>query len=144
MFRLIILSIVFLGSTVPSQAQFIPGTDRRQGVILEGNWQSCLEEGLYNEKVYDGKWSGIKDFEFHMGPKYQFALFLGIQNDHRDHNSFENILEPYDLVPNNGQASYIWLVNQMRIEVRLAGGSRSDCESWYILITRSELKPKSR
>ena len=64
--------------------------------LLEGNWQSCREgDGQYSERVYDGKWPGIGPFELHMGPYHEFALFRGIQDAHRDHNSSDNLLKPY-------------------------------------------------
>ena len=77
-----------LGTATLGHAQlFRPFTDRSRA-MLEGNWQSCREaDGQYAERVYDGRWPGMEPFELHMGPYHEFALFRGIQDDHRDHTS---------------------------------------------------------
>ena len=72
--------------------QFISFSDRTRA-ILEGNWQSCREaDGMYAERVYDAKLPGGETFELHMGPFREFALFRGIQDDHREHSSADNLL----------------------------------------------------
>jgi hypothetical protein len=128
-----------LGMASLSQAQlFSPFTDRTQA-MLEGNWQSCREaDGQYAERIYDGKWGGIGEFELHMGPYHEFALFRGIQDEHRDHTSAENLLKPFnvEIVANRGKKS--WDVAGLRLEVALAGGSREDCESWFVTLKRLE------
>ena len=46
--------------------------------ILEGNWQSCRErDGQYTERVYDHVVNGVGQFEVHMGPRREFAIFTG-------------------------------------------------------------------
>ena len=127
-----------LGITSIAQAQlFRPFTDRKTA-LLEGNWQSCREDdGTYAERVYDGRWAGLPPFELHMGPYHEFALYHGIQDAHRDHASAENLLKPYnvELVANN--AKHVWDVNGLHLEVVLAGGSREECESWFVTLKRS-------
>ena len=56
-------------------AQFTPySSDPRN--ILEGNWQSCRErDGQYTERVYDHLVNGVGQFEVHMGPRREFAIF---------------------------------------------------------------------
>jgi hypothetical protein len=107
--------------------------------LLEGNWQSCREaDGQYSERVYDGKWPGMQPFELHMGPYHEFALFRGIQNEHRDHASTENLLKPttVQVVDNRGTQS--WDIAGIHLQVALAGGSREDCESWFVSLKRSK------
>jgi hypothetical protein len=127
-----------LGAAGLASAQlFRPFTDRTNA-MLEGNWQSCREnDGQYAERVYDGRWSGMEPFELHMGPYHEFGLFRGIQDAHRDHASAENLLKPYnvELVANN--AKHVWDVNGLHLEVVLAGGSREECESWFVTLKRS-------
>lgn len=129
---------VSLGAASLVSAQlFRPFSDHSRA-LLEGNWQSCREaDGHYAERVYDGRWPGMEPFELHMGPYHEFALFRGIQDGHRDHDSSQNLLKPYtvELVANN--AKHIWEVNGLHLEVVLAGGSREDCESWFVTLTRS-------
>lgn len=128
---------VCLGGAALGRAQFTSFNDRRQS-MLEGTWQSCREsDGQYSERVYEGKWSGMAPFELHFGPYHEFSLFRGIQQDHRDHSSTENLLAPHtvDVVAN--RAGQTWEVAGLHLEVKLAGGSRDDCESWYVKMTRS-------
>jgi hypothetical protein len=105
--------------------------------VLEGNWQSCREaDGGYSERVYDHKVNGVPKFEVHMGPKREFAIFAGVQDEHRDHDSPANLLKPYRLDVDGNLASHEWKIPSLNLvfSVTLAGGSRSDCESWYVLL----------
>jgi hypothetical protein len=127
-----------LGAATLGRAQlFRPFTDRSQ-TMLEGNWQSCREsDGQYAERVYDGRWQGLDPFELHMGPYHDFALFRGIQDEHRDHDSANNLLRPHklDVIANNSK--HAWDVNGLHLEVVLAGGSREECESWFVTLKRA-------
>src|SRR5438477_11347631 len=104
--------------------------------ILEGNWQSCRQaDGSYAERVYDHKVNGVSKFEVHMGPKREFAIFEGVQDEHREHGAPANLLAPYRLDVDGNLASHEWRIPSLNLvfTVTLAGGSRSDCESWYVL-----------
>ena len=127
-----------LGVASLSQAQlFRPFTDRR-GAMLEGNWQSCREaDGQYAERVYDGRWPGRAPFELHMGPYHEFALFRGIQDEHREHASSQNLLKPFNVEIVANRAKQSWDVDGLHLEVVLAGGSREDCESWFVTLRPS-------
>jgi hypothetical protein len=128
-----------LGMASIAQAQlFRPFTDRKTA-LLEGNWQSCREDdGTYAERVYDGRWSGLPPFELHMGPYHEFALYRGIRDDHRDHKSPENLLKPYIVEIQANAARQSWDVDGLHLEVTLSGGSREDCESWYVSLKRAD------
>ena len=105
--------------------------------ILEGNWQSCREaDGHYSERIYEHVVNGVPRFELHMGPQREFALFTGVQEEHRAHDSPANLLQPYRLTPDGNLARHEWKVPALDLvfTVTLAGGSRSDCESWYVLL----------
>jgi hypothetical protein len=119
-------------------AQFQPFSDHTRS-MLEGSWQSCREsDGQYAERVYDGKWNGVAPFELHMGPYHEFALFRGIQEEHRDHASADNLLKPFNLELRGNTAKHTWDVDGLHLEVVLAGGSREECESWFITLKRSD------
>ena len=122
----------------PAAPQFTSFTHNSRS-MLEGNWQSCREsDGRYSERVYDGKLPGLGPFELHMGPYHEFALFRGVQEEHREHTSADNLLKPYtvDVVANI--ARHRWDVAGLRLEVTLAGGSREDCESWWVQLRRAD------
>jgi hypothetical protein len=120
-----------LGAAALASAQFTSFNDRSR-LILEGNWQSCRQDGEYSERVYDGRWPGLPAFELHLGPYHEFALFLGVQDAHRDHNSSDNLLNPHIVELRSNRAAQKWDVAQLHFEVTLSGGSREECESWYV------------
>jgi len=105
--------------------------------ILEGNWQSCQDERVrYAERVYDHIVNGVAQFEVHLGPRREFAIFAGVQDEHREHDSPENLLKPYIVSMQGSRAQRRWEIPslQLAFTVTLGGGSRTDCESWYILL----------
>src|SRR4051812_40413712 len=105
--------------------------------ILEGNWQSCQDErGRYAERVYDHVVNGVPQFEVHLGPRREFALFQGVQDEHRDHNAADNLLKPFTVPMQGSRAQRRWEIPDLKLAftVTLGGGSRLDCESWYILL----------
>jgi hypothetical protein len=121
------------------RAQFIAHSNRDH-LALEGNWQSCREDdGQYSERVYDGRWPGLPPFELHLGPYHDFALFRGIQDDHRAHDSRDNLLQPHVVEIRAGRAVHTWDIAGLHLEVALAGGSREECESWYVTLVRSSV-----
>ena len=133
--RIALLAVAGFLAATSVESQFTPFNDRSRA-ILEGNWQSCREaDGEYSERVYDGKWPGIPPFELHLGPRHEFAMFDGVQDAHRDHNSSANLLNPYTVEVRGNKATRKWDAAGVRLEVALAGGSREECESWYIRLT---------
>ena len=105
--------------------------------ILEGHWQSCREaDGRYAERVYDHVVNGVGKFEVHMGPRREFAIFNNVQDEHRDHASTENLLKPYTVTMDAGRAKKRWEIPSLNLAftATLAGGSRTDCESWFIVL----------
>jgi hypothetical protein len=134
----VVAGLLVTGAAVsrPVAAQFLPFPAVR-GHILEGNWQSCREDdGRYSERVYDHIVNGVGQFEVHMGPRREFAIFKGVQDDHRDHASPDNLLKPYDVRMENNRARQTWDIPSLDLtfSVTLGGGSRTDCESWYVLL----------
>jgi hypothetical protein len=105
--------------------------------ILEGNWQSCQEtSGRYSERVYDHMVNGVGQFEVHLGPKREFAIFKGVQDEHRDHDSADNLLHPFRVALDGTRAKQRWEIKSLNLAftVTLGGGSRTDCESWFIVL----------
>jgi hypothetical protein len=136
---IVLLGSILWGDSRPAaaQTQFVASSgDRRH--ILEGNWQSCQEGGgAYSERVYDHVVNGVAQFEVHLGPRREFAIFKDVQDEHRDHNAPENLLKPYRvLVQGQFRAAQRWEIPSLSLvfSVSMGGGSRTDCESWYILL----------
>jgi hypothetical protein len=105
--------------------------------ILEGSWQSCREaDGRYSERVYDHIVNGSGKFEVHLGPHDEFAIFQGVQDMHREHASADNLLTPFRVVVEGGRAKRRWEIPSLALAftVTLAGGSRPECDSWFILL----------
>jgi hypothetical protein len=126
-----------LGAAAVGGAQFTSFNDRSQAT-LEGNWQSCREgDGQYSERVYDGRWPGLGPFELHLGPYHEFALFRGIQEEHRNHTSADNLLRPFNVELRANRAAQSWDAGGLHLEVALGGGSREECESWFVSLRRS-------
>jgi len=120
----------------PAAPQF-PSFAHDSRNILEGSWQSCREDdGHYSERVYDHVVSGAGKFEVHLGPRDEFAIFAGVQEQHREHSSADNLLKPYRVANEGGRAKQRWTIPSLDLAftATLAGGSRADCESWFILL----------
>ena len=130
---------ISVGLADPGLSQFTSFNDRSRS-MLEGNWQSCREsDGQYSERIYDGKAPGLGPFELHLGPYHVFALFRGVQDDHREHASGDNLLKPFTVeVDRNRLARQKWEAAGLVFEASLAGGSREDCESWWISLRRAD------
>lgn len=122
----------------PIHTGWTPFTDRHPGTVLEGNWQSCRDDGDYGERIYDAydpiSHRGL--YELHLGPYHDFALFRGVDmNTHRSHDSAGNLLHPYTVDVAAGQGKQTWHALGMTITVTLAGGSYDDCESWWVVVS---------
>jgi hypothetical protein len=121
------LALAFVATTRPD-AQYTP-FHHDPKLLLEGNWQSCFDEriGQFDEKIYD---QPQLDLEVHLGPGDEFAIFKGIQEEHRDHRSPDNLLQPFRVRGTRQR----WELPQLVFEVVRAGGSRHDCRSFWITL----------
>jgi hypothetical protein len=123
-------------TATPARAQWIPYTSNPRN-ILEGNWQSCMEPpGRYAERIYDHVVNGVGKFEVHLGPRREFAIFEGVQDEHRDHDSPDNLLKPYRVLMEGSRARKRWEIPSLKLAftVTMGGGSTTDCESWYVVL----------
>ena len=133
----ILLLVAFWPATASAQEWISYNSDPRN--ILEGNWQSCQQpDGRYAEKIYDHYVNSVPQFEVHLGPRREFAIFKGVQEEHREHDDPTNLLKPYRVLMNEGsRARQHWDIPSLNLSftVSLGGGSTMDCESWYIVLS---------
>lgn len=130
-----LITVVALSTSAFAQEWISYRSDPRN--ILEGNWQSCLQpDGQYAEKIYDHYVNGVPQYEVHMGPRREFGIFKNVQEEHRDHESRDNLLQPYRVPMDAGRARQHWDIPALNLSftVSLGGGSTMDCESWYIVL----------
>lgn len=107
-------------------------------VILSGNWQSCREvDGEYGERIWDYVHAGQWNFEFHMGPYHDFALYR-IAQDEKNHSHADDIneLTPHEIVLVNNHGRQTWRLRDMIITASIAGGASERCESFFVQIER--------
>ena len=131
----ILLMVVLRPSTSNAQEWISYNSDPRN--ILEGNWQSCQQsDGRYAEKIYDHYVNSVPQYEVHLGPRREFAIFKGVQEEHREHDDPSNLLKPYRVLMEGSRARQHWDIPSLNLSftVTLGGGSTMDCESWYILL----------
>jgi len=138
----ILASVMLLGCLVvsaPASAQEWISYNSDPRNILEGNWQACQQsDGRYAEKIYDHYVNSVPQFEVHLGPRREFAIFKGVQEEHREHDDPTNLLKPYRVLMNEGsRARQHWDIPSLNLSftVSLGGGSTMDCESWYIVLS---------
>jgi hypothetical protein len=131
------MAVAFVLTASTASPQFVRVSSNPKN-ILEGNWQSCQEPpgGAYTERVYDHVVNGVPQFEVHLGPRREFGLFVGVQDEHREHASETNLLKPYRVPMQGTRARQRWEIPSLNLAftVTLGGGARTDCESWYILL----------
>ena len=135
-----LVAALVLGAPRTAAPQFTPFPNDPHH-ILEGNWQSCQQpDGRYAEKIYDHYVNGVPQYEVHLGPRREFAIFKGVMEDHRDHDAPDNLLRPYRVLMEGGRARQHWDIPSLNLSftVTLGGGSTMDCESWYVVLTPLE------
>jgi hypothetical protein len=134
---IVVSATTFLLAAGSAASQFVSLSGNPHN-ILEGNWQSCqeLSTGRYSERVYDHVVNGVGQFEVHLGPRREFAIFKGVQDEHREHDSPDNLLKPFRVLMEGTRAKQRWEIPSLNLafSVTLGGGSRTDCESWYVLL----------
>jgi len=132
----LMLAIALALTAATLQAQFTPYRGNPT-TVLEGTWESCrAPDGQFAERVYDHVVDGVPQFEVHLGPQRQFAIFKGVQDTHRAHDSSENLLKPFDVHIVHNRARQRWEIPPLNrvFTVTMGGGSRTDCENWYVLL----------
>ena len=118
------------------------GLDHYNGSAYAALGDALFNLGRYRAafRVYDHIVNGVGQFEVHMGPRREFAIFKGVQDVHHDHDSPENLLKPFRVPLEFGRAKQEWKIPSLNLafSATLTGGSRTDCESWFLVLTPLE------
>src|SRR5258708_33020544 len=63
-------------------------------------------------------------------------MFVGVQDAHRHHESPDNLLKPFRVAMEGTRARQRWEIPSLKLAftVTMAGGSRTDCGSWFIVL----------
>ena len=129
--RIILLTLLQFWVSIPHQAP----------VLLQGNWQSCRRsDQAYEERIYEHCVNKVCKWELHMGPGDEFALyrFPGPPDAEHTHATPDNYLYPAyrigDLETWRGKRN--WGIDALKlwVSISMAGGSRNDCESFYVVV----------
>ena len=122
--------------------QLWTGFPREPLVLLHGTWQSCRgEDSLYEERIYEHCVNTLCKWELHMGPGDEFGLyrFPGPADAEHTHNNAANYLYPAYKVGDvqTWRGKRQWSVGDLKlwVSISMAGGSRSDCDSFYVMVT---------
>jgi len=115
-----------LGPARPAAGGSLTG-DAAAGKVIFESKAGCVNCHMVN---------GVGQFEVHLGPKREFAIFKGVQDEHRDHDSTDNLLHPFRVALEGTRAKQRWEIKSLNLAftVTLGGGSRTDCESWFIVL----------
>lgn len=120
--------------------------------ILSGTWQTCVEvQGDHMgwaERVFDHYRNGKVEWEFHMGPQDEFALFkapheLECEDEVCDrHDGKDNLLGPAYRVGDvqTWRGKRQWTVPSLRLWISVveAGNAPEGCYSFFLLIKRTK------
>lgn len=127
------------------------------GEILHGNWQSCREANGFGEQIYEHTTVRgsrvIHDWDFHLGPYHEFALYRresdpildwlthddGVSPMPDHFHSEKNLLSgTHEVNSDYNRGRRTWTVPSLGlwVNVVMAGGSRTDCESFVILVKK--------
>jgi hypothetical protein len=113
-------------------------------VLHQFSWQSCRQDdGSYAELALQH--TAIKgaatiiEWELHLGPRNEFALYDRVVNHPDDvaepHDSPDNLLMPQFRIEDQPS---IWRVPSLHLRITgtRAGGSRDECDSFYLRIEK--------
>ena len=106
----------------------------KPGTLLSGNWQSCWEDGEWGERIFEYRRLGKLIAEFHMGPRNEFALYKQPQPDDHSHDSSDNLLKDHPYDNNRSNFSYFSPQLGLRLTISKGGGSRDECESYFVTL----------
>lgn len=114
------------------------------GTILSGSWQSCKQEdGTYAARIYDHCVLGKCDWSLELGPYDSFGLWAYSSDLDPDPADPSNLLKgDYEVKGGDNRAKRRWVVKKFNIvvEVVAAGGSREDCESFFVTVRKLKVK----
>lgn len=128
---LLILALQFFWPTLAK--------DREPDTLMAGAWVSCPEDdGEYAERAQVFSFKGRPLFEFHLGPRDEFAIFPGEIDGHTDHADPRNILGPAyhydDLKTVAGGRTWSSAQLGVRLNVIAMPPTRPECYAYQVLL----------
>lgn len=129
--------------------QWVSMSDRQPTTVLAGMWASCPTDGDtsdYTERVYEYQFHGRIEWRFEMGPRDEFALFVGpTPAAHVAHDDATNLLGPAyhydDVVSRTGRN---WSALDLHINVIRTPGSDDECYTFAVKIDRGPWRARAR
>lgn len=109
--------------------------------LLNGHFQSCADPDTddgsgYGELAFEYQLQGRVRWTFHMGPRDEFALFVGAPAEHFDHGSTFNRLTPayhYDDVKTL-KGGRNWSVWGLHVNVIRVPASDDECRAFLVRV----------
>ena len=109
----------------PAAAQFSGRSPTTPAIFSKATGsRAATATARYAERVYDHVVNGVGQFEVHMGPRREFAIFKGVQDAHREHDSPDNLLKPFRVTFENGRAKQRWEIPSLNLAFTVDDGRR--------------------
>jgi hypothetical protein len=125
-------------------------------ILHQGSWQSCdsAERVLqhtemrkvatptyYKSYKFAPSYETVVVWELHMGPGNEFGLYVKpLDGEDHTHDGPDNLLGPDYRVTSEGtwRGKRQWIIPSLHLRIKIvaAGGSRTECESFYITVER--------
>lgn len=134
----LLLLVLLSGQTAWTSAR------SRPEAILEGTWQSCPdnEDGSYGERIFARRWKNKLQYEIHMGPRDEFAVFaFDTPEGDVPHGDPQNLLTPaYHFDDVQSVTGRNWHVASLglHLNVTKAGGSYENCYTYFVVADQDQ------
>lgn len=109
------------------------------GVLHQGTWESCVvtEDGLYAERILEHRQNGALEWELHLGPGSEFALFDHMVNLEGHPHDVDNLLNPYIIT----WTAQEWNVEHLALTIVVLRNAEQheNCDAFFITIRTTKV-----